>query len=47
MSYAVLLKLAQRGRFTATLRQLVVRGINAGLYTQAQLDMLDESQANS
>ena len=47
MSYAVLLKLAQRGRFTATLRALVIRGINAGLYTQAQLEALDEAQANS
>ena len=47
MSYSILLKLAQRGRFTATLRGLVLRGIQAGLYTQAQLDTLDEAQANS
>ena len=47
MSYSVLLKLAQRGRFTATLRELVIRGIQAGLYTQAQLDTLDDAQANN
>jgi len=45
MSYAVLLKLAQRGRFTARLRELVVAGIALGIYTQQQLDELEGAQS--
>ena len=45
MSYSILLKLAQRGRFTARLRELVVAGIALGIYTQQQLDELDGAQS--
>lgn len=46
MSFNVLLKLAQRKRFTQTLRDMVIQGIAIGLYTQTQLDALDEAQAS-
>jgi hypothetical protein len=47
VSFNVLLKLAQRGKFTQALQDLVAKGVALGLYTQDQLNQLKQVQAEA
>ena len=45
--YELLLKLAMQGKFTERLRNFVVRGIGLGIYTEVQLQILDQTQLDA